>query len=321
MSDSAGPLSVECADLVVRYGKTTAVDHVSFDVAPGEIFGLLGPNAAGKTSVIRALTTIIPPAGGNVRIGGVALSDAQAVRARIGVLPESNGYPGAQTAREYLVFHGELGGLARGPARLRADELLDQLGLAQSARQRIGRFSRGMRQRLGICRALITHPAVLLLDEPTLGLDPAGKEEILAHLATKVRAAGTSVVLCSHLLDDVERICDRVAIMHRGRIVAAGTVHEVVGEAQLSGGVQVQVPASAVGAAEACLSGSPAVERVAVSETRVGELDVVLSSSGTPNDVAHLLVDGEIEIISFRQRGARLSDAFLKLTSDEAALA
>ncbi len=167
---------VHCRDLIVTYGEFCAVDHVSFDVGEGEIFGLLGPNGAGKTSVIRALTTIIEPDQGEVTIGGESLRDRTAVRALIGVLPESNGYPSSQTALGWLQFHGQLFGLVRAEARRRAERLLKQLGLHAHRQRRIATYSRGMRQRLGLCRALINQPAVLFLDEPTLGLDPSGKE-------------------------------------------------------------------------------------------------------------------------------------------------
>lgn len=226
--------AVDVEDLTVKYGSFTAVDQVSLHVRPHEILGLLGPNGAGKTSVIRALTTIIPLAGGSATIAGHDIRDATAVRARIGVLPESNGYPNSLTARQYLRFYGQLFGLDADESAERAERLLHQLGISRK-RGRIATFSRGMRQRLGLCRALINDPEVLFLDEPTLGLDPTGKDELLQYLSENAARAGTAVVLCSHLLDEVERVCDRVAIMSRGRIVSSGTVDEVVAMSGESG--------------------------------------------------------------------------------------
>ena len=217
----------------MRYGAHVAVDSVSFAVRRGEVYGLLGPNGAGKTSVIRALTTIVPIDSGTVRIAGHGLDDPTAVRAAIGVLPESNGYPGAQTARGYLRFHGQLFGMSAAVAEQRADVLLATLGLPSDGR-RIATYSRGMRQRLGLCRALINRPSVLFLDEPTLGLDPAGQDDVMRTFARLAVEDNTTIILCSHLLDEVERVCDRVAVMDRGELVATGTVDQVIVAADLA---------------------------------------------------------------------------------------
>ena len=150
--------------LTVTYGTTVAVDEITFHVDAGEVFGLLGPNAAGKTSVIRALTTILRPSGGSATVAGAPLDDPDTIRANIGVLPESNGYPGSQSAAHYLTFYGQLFGLSSAAARDRSLDLLDRFGLASNSYQEIRTFSRGMRQRLGIARALINRPRVLFLD-------------------------------------------------------------------------------------------------------------------------------------------------------------
>ncbi len=192
--------------LTVRYGDTTAVDAVSMSARRGEILGLLGPNGAGKTSVIRALTTIVPAAAGSAVLAGHQLADASAVRSSIGVLPESNGYPGGRNGIAYLRYHAQLFGMTRAQAATRAQRLLGQMGLGEN-RDCISTYSRGMRQRLGLARALINEPAIVFLDEPTLGLDPAGQEDILAQLVEMAVDHGTCVVLCSHLLDEVERTC------------------------------------------------------------------------------------------------------------------
>ncbi|MGI9607934.1 MAG: ABC transporter ATP-binding protein [Acidimicrobiales bacterium] len=218
---------LDCRNLVVSYDSHRAVDDVSLKVHRGEVFGLLGPNGAGKTSVIRALTTIVPIDSGSVRLAGHGLDDPQSIRGQIGLLPESTGYPGTQTAVGHLRFIGRLHGLSKSLATERAETLLERFGLGGEHRP-IATFSRGMRQRLGLCRALINEPAVLFLDEPTLGLDPAGKEVMLAYIAHVASQDGTAVMLCSHLLDEVERVCHRVAVMDRGRIVAIGSVPEVI---------------------------------------------------------------------------------------------
>jgi ABC-2 type transport system ATP-binding protein len=305
---------LETRDLTVRYGSFVAVDRVSLRVAPGEIHGLLGPNGAGKTSVIRALTTIIPISAGEVTVAGHPLSDVSAVRRSIGVLPESNGYPPSQSARAYLRFYGQLFGLGRDEADSRAERLLEQLSLGDRL-GRISTFSRGMRQRLGLARALINGPAVLFLDEPTLGLDPAGKDDIMAHLTNIAIEQGTGVILCSHLLDEVERVCDRVSIMNGGQIVAAGTVAEVIESAGVGGSGRIRVAPESIGVAEQALRAVPGNPRVRFDNTRPGDLDVELSAAvGARSELLRILLDAGVEPRSFDLHGARLSDAFRALT-------
>ena len=310
---------VHCQDLVVSYGDFRAVDRVSFDVAQGEILGLLGPNGAGKTTVIRALTTILDPDSGEVTIGGEPLANQTGVRRLIGVLPESNGYPNSQTALGWLRFHGQLFGLSSSESGSRAEKLLSQLGLSADKGRRIATFSRGMRQRLGLCRALINHPAVLFLDEPTLGLDPSGQGDILTHLARTATEDGTSVVLCSHLLDEVERVCDRIAILDRGRVVADGTVDAVIETAGIGGRGRVRVAPGDVGAAATVLQSYPGVVSVEFDSGRVGEIELELESttSGHRNDLVTSLIESGVGLRSFDLQGASLSEAYLALTSRE----
>lgn len=305
---------LEARDLTVTYGRFTAVDDVSLRAGAGEVFGLLGPNGAGKTSVIRALTTIVPVASGSATVGGHPLSDPVAVRSKIGVLPESNGYPSAHSGRSYLRFYGQLFGLSREAADARAVKLLDLLGLGANG-NRIGTFSRGMRQRLGLARSLINDPEVLFLDEPTLGLDPAGKEEVLSHLTRVALDQGTCVVLCTHLLDDVERVCDRVAIMDQGRIVADGTVTDVVARSGAVGRARIQVAPTDTGRAEAALLTSVATD-VSRGGERSGDIEMTLGSAERERgEVIHSLLAAGVVPLGFDLRGARLSDAFLALTT------
>jgi ABC-2 type transport system ATP-binding protein len=307
---------VSCTDLTVTYGRHVAIDHVSLDVQPGEIYGLLGPNGAGKTSIIRALTTIVPIAGGTATVAGVSLDHPAQVRARIGVLPESNGYPTAQTARSYLRFHGQLFGLSRAESQARSELLLDDLGLADRP-EPIATFSRGMRQRLGLCRALINEPDVLFLDEPTLGLDPAGQEEIMEQLTRLATARGTTVVLCSHLLDEIERVCDRVGILHRGRTVAEGRVADVIATSGVTGRGRITVDAAAGLSAADALERSAAADSITVDAARPGDIEFVLGSKPQARaQVLRSLLDAGIELRSFDLEGARLSTAFLALTKE-----
>jgi len=314
-STRTGEPALESRDLSVCYGEFTAADNVSLSAKSGEILGLLGPNGAGKTSVIRALTTIIPVKAGTATIDGHDLSDPVAVRSSIGVLPESNGYPGAQTARSYLRFFGELYGMSPHEAGVRAERQLRLLGLDDS-HGRISTFSRGMRQRLGLARALINDPAVLFLDEPTLGLDPAGQEELLAHLARAAVEDGTCIVLCSHLLDEVERVCDRVAIMNQARIVADGSVDDVIATSGVAANCKIRIDVADTVAADEALRASPAVGALRFDNTRPGDIEIELAGDGGARaDILRLLLDVGIEPRSFDLQGARLSDAFRALTA------
>lgn len=189
--------------------------------------GLLGPNGAGKTTAIRILTTILHPDAGSFRVDGIGMGDVTAIRRRIGVLPESSGYPERMTAVEFLVYHGRLYGLGRRAARRKADELMHGVGLGDRARGLISTFSRGMRQRLGLARTLINDPGVLFLDEPTLGLDPKGQEELLRLIRQVADERKVGIVFCSHLLAEVEALCDDILILQDGRTVAQGTVAEI----------------------------------------------------------------------------------------------
>ncbi len=308
---------IETNGLQRSFGDVHAVRGVDLAVAKGEIYGFLGPNGAGKTSVIRALTTIIEPRSGGATIAGAELDNPRAVRRAIGVLPESNGYPTSQTALGYLTFHGELFGLTRATAQERAGRLLTLLGL-DGVTARIGTYSRGMRQRLGICRSLINEPSVLFLDEPTLGLDPAGKDEILSHLADLAVTHGMAGVLCTHLLDEVERICDRVAILDHGHVVIRGTVDDVINAAPMTGQARVRLAVTDdIIEARNVLADSPAVYTILHDNARPGDLDLALAPGATKPATVILgaLTDAGIEVRSFDRNRGSLNDAFLALTA------
>jgi ABC-2 type transport system ATP-binding protein len=212
-------ISVE--NLVKRYDGYTALDGLNFTVEDGDIFGFLGPNGAGKTTTIRILTAIIKADSGNVLIDGHDIfREPLAVKEIINALPESNGYYEWMTAREYLQFFSNLyEEKTSGPDIYK---LLGVVGLDDKERHLIRTYSRGMKQRLGIARALINRPKLLFLDEPTNGLDPKGRRDIHDLLIDLNRQRGTTIFLSTHLLDDVERLCNRIAIINYGKIVWVG---------------------------------------------------------------------------------------------------
>jgi len=312
---SSGP-AVVCENLEVGYGQMKAVDDVSFSVEVGQVFGLLGPNGAGKTSVVRALTTIIDPSAGSARISGYPLTDPAGVRSVIGVLPESNGYPESITASEYLRYFGRLNGLSATAAITRAASLLTEVGLDGVGGKTIRTFSRGMRQRLGIARALVNRPSVLFLDEPTLGLDPAGREDILSQLTAIALSDGTSVVLCSHLLDDVERVCDRIAILDKGKIVSSGSVADVTARAEVGRVVTITVETADTDRALDVLRDAPAIRSIAATQPGLIEVEVSRPVEDF-NSLLDALLRAGVSIRALEPPKTRLNEAFLALTGEK----
>ena len=213
---------IEIDHLRLSLGGTEVLRDVSLRVGAGEIIGLLGPNGAGKTTTILAALGLYRPQAGRVRLFGEDPAEAGAtLRRRVGVLPDPNGFHDWMDAEAYLGFFARLNEVSAKPAAMRP--LLDLVGLAPRPRQRIGSFSRGMRQRLGLARALVAAPDLLVLDEPTSGLDPQGRRQIHDVLAALARR-GAGILLCTHLLDDVERLCHGLCILSGGRSVASGAL-------------------------------------------------------------------------------------------------
>jgi ABC-2 type transport system ATP-binding protein len=279
---------------------------------------VLGRNGAGKTTSIRVLTTIVAPTRGRFAVAGVPHTRPDAIRRRIGVLPEGGGYPARQTGEEHLVYHARLHGASRASARAAATALLAEFGLADRARTPLAAYSLGMRRRLGIARALVNDPAVVFLDEPTLGLDPAGRRVVLDHVRAVAAGRGAAVLLSTHLLDDVEACCTRVLILHHGRTVAAGTVGEVVALAAAPRSAVVRVAPVDARRALAVLADAPGVGVAEAAADRPGELRVDLASgngAAGPGAALRALLDAGIAPLGLTVEGARLSDAFLEMTS------
>ena len=218
--------AVWCSDLHKQYGRQTAVDGVGFTVGRGEVVGLLGPNGAGKTSVIKMLLGLVRPDAGEVQLLGRAAGDPQA-RARVGYLPELFRYQPWLTATEVMDLHVRLAGLDV-PAEERRERLA-QVGLAHRAGDRVNGFSKGMQQRLGLAVALVARPELVVLDEPTSALDPVGRADV-RDLLLALKDAGVAVLLNSHLIGEVERVCDRVVILDKGTVAASGTLLELLGQ-------------------------------------------------------------------------------------------
>jgi ABC-2 type transport system ATP-binding protein len=213
-----------------RFGGRTilALDGLDLDVRPGELFGLLGPNGAGKTTTVKILLGLTRPTSGEARLFGIPSRDP-ASRRRVGYLPEGHRFPGYLTARETLAIFGRMSGLDRATLRARILPLLERVGLAAWKDVRVKKFSKGMTQRLGLAAALVHEPDVLLLDEPTDGVDPVGRREIRDLLRDEA-SRGRAILVNSHLLSEIEQTCDRVAVLRSGKVVAQGTIAELTAE-------------------------------------------------------------------------------------------
>ena len=222
-------------DLRKSYGRTEALRGVALEVAPGELFGLLGPNGAGKSTVVKIACGLVRPTTGSAQIAGAPAGTLPAQRA-LGYLAELFRFPEWQSADEVLALHQRLAESGGGTAE--RGELLELVGLAEARDRPVGQMSKGMQQRLGIAQAMIGSPKLLLLDEPTSALDPAGRRTV-RRLLEELRSRGVAVLLNSHLLSEVELVCDRVAIIARGEVVSAGTPAEL----SKPGGVEVETAA------------------------------------------------------------------------------
>ena len=209
----------------LRTSRITALDGIDFTVAAGEMFGLLGPNGAGKTTTVKILLDLTRPTGGEARIDGRPAGDPES-RRHVGYLPEGHKIPGYLTARQTLSIFGRMSGMAKKDIDRRGVELLEKLRIGKWIDIRVKKYSKGMTQRLGLACALIHSPTVLLLDEPTDGVDPVGRREIRDFLQEEARN-GTAVLLNSHLLSEIELTCDRVAVLRNGKVAAFGRVDEL----------------------------------------------------------------------------------------------
>ena len=217
--------------LAKRYGRTDALVDLSMEVDAGEVFGFLGPNGAGKTTAVKLLLGLARPSGGRGTVLGAPLGDRVA-RRQIGYLPELFRYQPWLRAREVLALHARLIGGGSDRSRAASDRVLDEVGLLDRAEDAVGGFSKGMQQRLGLGVALLGAPALVVLDEPTSALDPVGRADVRS-IIRRARDAGSTVFLNSHLLTEVERVCDRVAIVDHGRVLASGRLDDLLGEPTL----------------------------------------------------------------------------------------
>jgi ABC-2 type transport system ATP-binding protein len=223
-----GQLIIEAEELTKVYNSQTAVDHLTLMIKAGEIFGFLGPNGAGKTTSLLMFLGLTEPTSGKVRVCGLdPARDPIRVKQHVGYLPENIGFYDDMDARQNLQFVARLNRIPDEVSSKRIDELLNSVGLSEEAHKKVGVYSKGMRQRLGIAEVLIKEPKLIFLDEPTIGLDPDGTNRMLDLIRSLSREKSMTIFFSSHLLDQVQRISDRVGIMIKGKLVAVGPIQEL----------------------------------------------------------------------------------------------
>ena len=303
---------IQVENLTKDYGLRRAVDNISFKMKKGEVVGFLGPNGAGKTTTMRMLAGFMPPTSGDARIAGFhVVDDSLEVRRRVGYLPESVPLYTDMTVFDYLKFMADLNKVEN--AEDKVDEILEVVRLGDRAVSYIEKLSKGMRQRVGLAQALLHEPEVLILDEPTIGLDPGqirGVRELIQDIGKK-----RTILLSTHILVEAQEICDRVLIMNNGKIVAEDTPENL--EATLSGGSQIKLRVG--GEAEKILSKLEKIKGVSnVKQSGEGAFELTTSADVDARpEIARAVVKANLDLLELRQVSMSLEDIFLEVTKND----
>jgi ABC-2 type transport system ATP-binding protein len=301
--------------LTRRFGETIAVNALDLTIARGEVFGLLGHNGAGKTTTLRLLNGVLTPTSGSATVFDLSpIDDGAAVRRRCGILTETPSLEERLSARQNLRYYADLYGVDERKLTGRIAELLETFDLSQVADAKVGSFSKGMKQRLALARALLHEPELIYLDEPTSGLDPVAAKRVVGLIRELSREGGRTVVLCTHNLSDAEQICDRVAVLQRGRLLALGTPADLARTYQRSAQVLIEVAPQALAEAAACVQ---AFEGLEVS-TETGQLRVGGLARERIPEVIAALVARNVAIYRIEPQQASLEDVYFALHRKEA---
>ena len=293
--------AIHAAGLHKSFGDTHAVRGIDLDVPRGEVFGFLGPNGAGKSTVVKIVLGLVQASAGEVTVLGHP-AGSLAARRQIGFLPETFRFHQWMHASEFLDFHGRLAGLDRDTRSRRVTEMLELVGLAHRRRDRLSTFSKGMHQRIGLAQALLAEPPLVVLDEPTSALDPIGRRDV-RDIIRDLRAAGITVFLNSHLLSEVEQVCDQVAIINRGRIVAAGDLRQLLAAREIELRLGEGADAALRAAGLQPVSAQPAEGRYVLTATGDEEIARI---------TAHFAGAG-VSIYEVQVRSNSLEDLFVRL--------
>ncbi len=311
---------IEVQHLTKQYGRVTAVDDISFRVDKGEILGFLGPNGAGKTTTMRILTGYMPATAGKAVIAGFDIFDQPLeAKRRIGYLPETPPLYTDMTVRDYLLFAGRLRGVAAKALRAQVDTAMEKARVADVANRHCGKLSKGYRQRVGLAQAILHNPEVLILDEPTAGLDP--KQIMETRDLIKGLAGSHTIILSTHILPEVSQICERVVIINKGKVVAVDTTEALTERIQGNQTVFVQVDAPAGTDVAAALGGVPGVARVTPVDLRgtLASFEIDCNKGeDRRREIARLVVSSDWGLVELRPTRLSLEEIFLQLTTDEA---
>jgi ABC-2 type transport system ATP-binding protein len=311
---------IQVDHLTKRYGPVTAIEDVSFQVAKGQIVGFLGPNGAGKSTTMKILSCFMPATEGTAQVAGYdVFSQSMEVRRRIGYMPENAPLYSDLAVATYLDFVAEIKGVGRSARRARVGEVMERCFVADMRDRMIGKLSKGYRQRVGLAQALLGDPEVLILDEPTIGLDPRQITEIRALIRSL--AGQHTVILSTHILPEVSMVCDGVVIINRGRIVAQGTQSELVAQFFPMARLEVQVggPAEAV---EAAIRGLPGVLKVEAMPARDGSVAFVVESArdrDVRGEIVQLVTGRGWPLLELHQSGLSLEEVFIRVVAGEEA--
>ncbi|MGH9347207.1 MAG: ABC transporter ATP-binding protein [Vicinamibacterales bacterium] len=313
---------IEVQHLTKRYGPFTAVDDVTFRVERGEILGFLGPNGAGKTTTMRVLTGYMPPTEGRAIVAGFDVLD-QPIEAkrRTGYLPETPPLYPDMTVRDYLDFVARIKGVPRHERRTRVAAVMERTSIGDMGRRHCGKLSKGYRQRVGLAQALLHNPDVLILDEPTAGLDP--KQIIETRKLIKALAGDHTIVLSTHILPEVSQTCQRVVIINKGRVVAVDTPDNLTASLRGSESMYVQVDGGGADV-QAALERVPGVTRVAISDARGPVTGFEIDSEAgrdVRRELASAIVTSGWGLLELRPMRMSLEEIFLSLTTEDAAVA
>jgi ABC-2 type transport system ATP-binding protein len=320
-ADAAKPrdtVAIHTRGLTKRYGELTAVDSLDLTVFQGEVFGLLGPNGAGKTTTILMLLGLSEPTAGTARVLGMdPMRSPLDIKRQVGYLPDAVGFYGGMTGRENLRYTCRLNGVPRQLADDRIDSLLERVGLADAADKAVNTYSRGMKQRLGLADTLVKEPLIIILDEPTTAIDPTGVAEVL-ELVRELAASGVAVLLSSHLLHQVQQICDRVGIFVAGKLVALGppaALAQKIG----AGPIEIEVvPAGSIESARTTLLKVGAVRSVK-PDARDPHMLLVMAERDVRAEIARALAAAGDPPIHLRRRGDELDEVYRRYFEGAAA--
>jgi ABC-2 type transport system ATP-binding protein len=300
---------IEAKDLVKTYGKFTAVDKLNLCINEGEVFGFLGPNGAGKTTAILMLLGLTEPTSGTARICGFdPAREPLKVKRLTGYLPEKVGFYEDLTARENLDYTAALNGIPREAASKKIKELVDMVGLSEVVEQKVGTFSHGMKQRLGIADVMVKDPKVAFFDEPTAGIDPEGIEQVL-NVITNMAKQRVTIVLSSHQLHQVQKICSRVGILSKGRLVAEGSVDQLGREAIAGGKFRIELQVSEP--TRKLISSIKKIKGVSNVESSGDQLLISCDKDLRPQ-IARAVVDSDSLLVQMKIEEYGLDDVYMK---------